>query len=51
MGVLVAQQPAPKPETVAITFHAKAGAEAELARATPPSRTTPRPPFRLSGRR
>ena len=32
MGVLVAQQPAPKPETVVITFHAKPGAEAELAR-------------------
>ena len=32
MGVLVAQQPAPKPETVEITFHAKPGAEAELAR-------------------
>jgi hypothetical protein len=31
MGVLVAQQPAPKPETVVITFHAKPGAEAELA--------------------
>jgi hypothetical protein len=28
----VAQQPAPKPETVVITFHAKRGAEAELAR-------------------
>ena len=32
MGMLVAQQPAPKPETVVITFHAKPGAEAELAR-------------------
>jgi len=32
MGVLVAQQPAPMPETVVITFHAKPGAEAELAR-------------------
>ena len=32
MGVLVAQQPTPKPETVVITFHAKPGAEAELAR-------------------
>jgi hypothetical protein len=32
MGVLVAQQPAPEPETVVITFHAKSGAEAELAR-------------------
>ncbi len=32
MGVLPAQQPAPKPETVVITFHAKPGAEAELAR-------------------
>jgi len=32
MGVLAAQHPAPKPETVVITFHAKAGAEAELAR-------------------
>jgi len=32
MGVLMAQQPAPKPETVVITFHAKPGAEAELAR-------------------
>ena len=32
IGVLVAQQPAPKPETVVITFHAKPGAEAELAR-------------------
>jgi hypothetical protein len=32
MGVLVAQQSAPKPETVVITFHAKPGAEAELAR-------------------
>ena len=33
MGVLVAQQSAPQPETVMITFHAKPGAEAELARA------------------
>ena len=32
IGVLAAQQPAPKPETVVITLHAKAGAEAELAR-------------------
>ena len=32
MGVLVAQQSAPKPETVMITFHAKPGAEAELVR-------------------
>ena len=32
VGVLAAQHPAPKPETVMITFHAKAGAEAELAR-------------------
>ena len=32
IGVLAAQQPAPKPETVVITFHAKPGAEAELAR-------------------
>ena len=32
IGVLVAQQPAPKPETVVLTFHAKPGAEAELAR-------------------
>ena len=31
IGVL-AQQSAPKPETVVITFHAKPGAEAELAR-------------------
>lgn len=30
--VLLAQQPTPKPETVVITFHAKLGAEAELAR-------------------
>ena len=32
MGVLVAQQPGPTPETVVITFHARPGAEAELAR-------------------
>ena len=32
IGVLVAQEPAPKPETVVITFHARPGAEAELAR-------------------
>jgi hypothetical protein len=32
MTVLLARQPAPKPETVVITFHAKPGAEAELAR-------------------
>ncbi len=32
IGVLTAQQPTPKPETVVITFHAKPGAEAELAR-------------------
>ena len=32
MGVILAQQPAPKPETVMITFHAKPGAEVELAR-------------------
>ena len=32
IGVLGAQQHAPKPETVVITFHAKPGAEAELAR-------------------
>ena len=32
LGVLVAQQPAPTPETILITFHAKPGAEAELAR-------------------
>jgi len=32
IGVLVAQQPPPKPETVVITFHAKPGAEADLAR-------------------
>jgi hypothetical protein len=32
IGVLVAQQPGHKPETVMITFHAKRGAEAELAR-------------------
>jgi len=32
IGVLLAQQPAPKPETVVITFHAKPGSEAELAR-------------------
>jgi len=32
MGVLVAQQPAPQPETVVINFHAKPGAEAELLR-------------------
>ena len=32
MGVLMAQQAAPVPETVVITFHAKPGAEAELAR-------------------
>jgi hypothetical protein len=32
MGVLLAQPPAPKPETVVITFHAKPGAETELAR-------------------
>ncbi len=31
-SLLLAQQPAPKPETVVITFHAKPGAEAELAR-------------------
>jgi hypothetical protein len=33
IGVLPAQQPAPKPETVMITFHVKEGVEAELARA------------------
>jgi hypothetical protein len=33
IGVLPAQQSAPKPETVVITFHARQGAEAELARA------------------
>ena len=32
IGALVAQQPPPKPETVVITFHAKPGADAELAR-------------------
>ncbi len=32
VAVLVAQQPAPKPETVMITFQAKPGAGAELAR-------------------
>lgn len=32
MDVLLAEQPAPEPETVVITFHAKAGAEAELTR-------------------
>ncbi len=32
MGVLRAQQPVPKPETVVITFHAKSDAETELAR-------------------
>ena len=30
--MLLAQQSAPEPETVVITFHAKPGAEAELAR-------------------
>jgi hypothetical protein len=30
-GVLAAQQAGPKPETVVITFHAKPGAESELA--------------------
>jgi hypothetical protein len=32
IGVLLAQQSAPEPETVVITFHARRGAEAELAR-------------------
>jgi hypothetical protein len=32
IGVLLAQQLPPKPETVVITFHARPGAEAELAR-------------------
>jgi len=32
IGVLSAQQPAPKTETVVITFHARPGAESELAR-------------------
>lgn len=32
LGALLAQQPAAKPETVIITFHARRGAEAELAR-------------------
>jgi hypothetical protein len=30
IGALLAQQPAPKPETVVITLHAKPGAETEL---------------------
>jgi len=32
LGVLVAHLAAPKPETVVITFHARPGAESELAR-------------------
>ena len=33
LAALLAQQAAPKPETVVITFHAKPGAEADLASA------------------